>query len=723
MKWSIEQKIRVGFGLALAVLLVIGAVSYRNAIRFVETLRWEEHTERVLDHLRLTLVSLLNAETASRGYALTGNELFLEPYQPGITGANESVKELQKSMADNPGQLSKLDVLESLVARKMRFMAELIETRKTQGADAADQKFSTREGKQVMNEIRKVIGEMEAVEKRLLQAHSASAQLNANFTRAIAIFGSLVGIVFVGIASIIVHHDFQKRRPAEEERDRFFTLSLDMLCIAGFDGYFKRLNPAWEKVLGFTQEELLAQPYLDFIHPDDRPATIAEAQKIAAGASVISFENRYRCKDGSYRWFLWSATPVIEQQLIYATVRDITERKQAEEARLLLAAIIESTEDAIISKYLDGTITSWNPGAERLFGYTAAEVLGKSVLLLIPPDRPDEEPELLARLKLGQRVEDIETVRIGKDGRRIHVSATISPIKDQAGRVIGVSKILRDVTERRLKDEQICQLHADLRCHATQLEGANKELEAFSYSVSHDLRAPLRHMAGYLQLLQKHAGSTLDAKGRRYLEMISESVKEMGGLIDDLLSFSRMGRTEMRATRVNVEQLIKDSINDMGQETEGRDIVWKIAALPEVQADPSLMRQVMVNLVSNALKYSRTRARTQIEIGCQPDPNGDHVFYVRDNGVGFDMQFADKLFGVFQRLHDTDEFEGTGIGLANVQRIISRHGGRTWAEGKVGEGAAVYFSLPRLASEQSPSSQTTDGCNPKPEAKAAITAD
>ena len=573
MKCSIEQKIRVGFGLALAVLLVIGAFSYRSATRFVEALRWEEHTERVLAHLSFTLVSLLNAETASRGYALTGNELFLEPYQPGIIGANESVNELRKSAADNPGQQRKLDVLEPLLARKMRFMSELIDMRKTQGADAAEQKFNTLEGKQVMNEIRKVIGEIETQEKRLLQERSASAQSGANLTRAIAIIGSLLGIVFVGIASIIVHRDFQKRRQAEEERDRFFTLSLDMLCIAGFDGHFKRLNPAWEKTLGFTREELMARPYLDFIHPDDRQATLAEAQKIASGADVISFENRYRCKDGSYRWFLWSATPLVEQQVTYASARDITERKQTE--------------------------------------------------------------------------------------------------------------------------KKVQELNENLESRAAQLAVANKELEAFSYSVSHDLRAPLRHIDGFLELLKKKAGSALDAKCQRYVNMISESAAEMGQLIDDLLSFSRMGRAEMRATRLNLEQLVKDTVNELGRETEGRDIVWKIGALPEVQADPSLMHQVVVNLFSNALKYSRTRARTEIEVGCQPNTNGEHTFFVRDNGVGFDMKFADKLFGVFQRLHEADEFEGTGIGLANVQRIIGRHGGRTWAEGVVDGGATFYFSLPK----------------------------
>ncbi len=225
-----------------------------------------------------------------------------------------------------------------------------------------------------------------------------------------------------------------------------------------------------------------------------------------------------------------------------------------------------------------------------------------------------------------------------------------------------------------------------------ELQAANKELEAFAYSVSHDLRAPLRHVAGFAELLQKNSSSTLDDKGQRHMAMILESAKRMGNLIDDLLAFSRMGRADAQMTQVNLDQLVKEVVTEAQQDTVGREIVWKIGMLPPCHGDRSMLRIVLVNLVSNAIKFTRKRERAEIEIGCSDASEREVVVFIRDNGTGFDMKYADKLFGVFQRLHHTDEFEGTGIGLATVQRIILRHGGKVRAEGAVDQGATFYFS-------------------------------
>lgn len=383
--------------------------------------------------------------------------------------------------------------------------------------------------------------------------------------------------------------ELDARKRAEGERDRFFALSLDLLCIANADGYFTCVSPSFSRTLGWSDEELLGRPFLDFVHPDDRAATLREVERLlVAGEPVLQFENRYRHKDGSWRTLSWKSVP-----------------------------------------------------------------------------QPD-------------------------------------------GTVYGTA---RDVTERRRQEDEVRALNRELERRGAELESANRELEAFAYSVSHDLRAPLRHIGGFTDLLRKHATASLDEKGRRYLDMVSDAAKQMGRLIDDLLLFSRMGRTEMHRSDVPLDDLVGQTLADLKPDLDGRTIAWRLSPLPTVHGDPALLKQVFANLIGNAVKYTRGREPAVIEIGSleaspmdessapipqAPIPHSPHevIVFVRDNGAGFDMQYAHKLFGVFQRLHSAAEFEGTGIGLANVKRIVARHGGRVWAEGAVGAGATFYVALP-----------------------------
>ncbi len=255
--------------------------------------------------------------------------------------------------------------------------------------------------------------------------------------------------------------------------------------------------------------------------------------------------------------------------------------------------------------------------------------------------------------------------------------------------------ITRERNQLEEMTKELASSNQKLEERTAKLEIANKELDAFSYSMSHDLRAPLRHISGFIELLEKNAAAHLDEKGKHYVTTISKSARQMGELIDDLLVFSRMTRTQMSFSKVNLAVLVQSVIETFSTDLQDRAVVWKIENLPEISGDPSLLRVVFLNLISNAIKYSRPRSQATIEIGNASKDEKEWIFFVRDNGVGFDMQFSNKLFGVFQRLHSNSEFEGTGIGLASVQRIILRHGGKTWAEGKVGEGATIYFSLPR----------------------------
>jgi signal transduction histidine kinase len=251
------------------------------------------------------------------------------------------------------------------------------------------------------------------------------------------------------------------------------------------------------------------------------------------------------------------------------------------------------------------------------------------------------------------------------------------------------------VEQRKYREIEIRRLNQELAKRAGDLEASNKELESFAYSVSHDLRAPLRHSVGFAELLQKHAGATLDDKGRHYIQTILDASKRMGDLIDDLLAFSRIGRAATSRTLVNLDQLVAEAVTEIRQDTAGRDIALKIGPLPVCSGDRSMLKLVVSNLISNAVKFTRLRSQAKIEIGCADGREGEVEVFVRDNGAGFDMQYVDKLFGVFQRLHLPEEFEGTGIGLAIVQRIVHRHGGKVRAEGAVDEGATFYFSLPK----------------------------
>jgi len=494
----------------------------------------------------------------------------------------------------------------------------------------------------------------------------------------------------------------QTLRASEISYRRLFEAAKDGILILDADtGRINDVNPFLTKLLGFSHGEMAGKTVGELSPFKDIESNQAMLERLQKDGYVRYEDLPLETRDGRRIAveFVSNVYQAGDQKVIQCNVRDITERKKAEVVANRLAAIVESSDDAIIGKDLHSIITSWNRGAEKVFGYTASEMVGTSIVRLIPPDRQNEEEHILGKIRRGDSVEHFETLRQTKDGRLIHVSVTASPIKDAAGKVIGVSKVARDISDRKAVEERIRQLNTDLEQRVVertaQLQAANQELEAFSYSVSHDLRAPLRHVMGFVEMLRQDAGSTLPQNCLGHLATISQAAKQMGDLIDDLLAFSHIGQAEMQKKEVNLDQLVQEALIDSQAETKERHIVWDIHPLPAVQADRALLRLALVNLISNAVKFTGTRAEARIEIGCAPSGGGETVIFIRDNGVGFDPQYAGKLFGVFQRLHSRDEFEGTGIGLANVQRIIRRHGGRTWAEGVVDGGATFYFSIPR----------------------------
>lgn len=348
--------------------------------------------------------------------------------------------------------------------------------------------------------------------------------------------------------------------------------------------------------------------------------------------------------------------------------------------------LVELSPDALMIES-GRKIEFMNAAGLKLFGATAPEQMaGRPLGDLIP----DEAWQLLQGRRQpkepGQPGPFVELRLRRLDGRPVDVEVAAAPMVF-AGRA-ATQIIAHDISERKRAEEK------RVEARTFEIEAANKELEAFSYSVSHDLRAPLRHIEGFIEIILSTKAGEFDDETRRLLDTVADSAKQMGRLIDDLLAFSRTARAELKKTRFDLTQLARSVIRDLQQEARARAVEWVINDLPAVVADPALLRQVLVNLLGNALKYTRPRKVARIEIGCRPDPAED-ILYVADNGVGFDMRYAHKLFGVFQRLHRAADFEGTGIGLANVRRIVLRHGGRVWAEGRPDQGATFFFSLPR----------------------------
>jgi PAS domain S-box-containing protein len=465
----------------------------------------------------------------------------------------------------------------------------------------------------------------------------------------------------------------------------------------------------WTMEYGKGADNLIGHSHYE-IHPDLPEQWKEIHQKGLAGEVLTNDDDLWVQANGERHWIRWAVHPWRdtgdEIGGIIISAENITERKQAQEAlrrsQEQLAGIINSAMDAIITVDESQRIILFNAAAEKMFRYPANEAVGKSLERFIPERfRPAHSGHIQ---NFGQtNVTRRSMASLGaifglrSDGEEFPIEASISQLESEGQKFFTV--ILRDIAERKRAEEQNRRLNETLEQRVaertTQLEAANKELEAFSYSVSHDLRAPLRHINGFSQALLEDYSDKLDETGKGYLQEVRSASQEMAQLIDDVLQLARVTRTEMRGETVNLSELASKIAADLRRMEPGRTVIVNIEENISTYGDKRLLKIILVNLLGNAWKFTSNGENAEIAFG-QEQIDGQDVYFVRDNGAGFDMTYADKLFGAFQRLHSVNEFEGTGIGLATVQRIVNRHSGRVWAEGEIMKGAVFYFTLPAL---------------------------
>lgn len=476
-------------------------------------------------------------------------------------------------------------------------------------------------------------------------------------------------------------------RESEEQIQTIFNAAPDAVIVMDQEGKIIQWNPKAESILGWSSDEVIGKLLSEIIIPERYREAHRKGIKhfLRTGEGPLFgkiVEISALTKSGNeldVALNIAASSRIKNRYLFIGFLRDLTGQKKAEEK---FKALLDSAPDAMIIANDKGEIVLINQQTETLFGYVRDELIGKPVEILIPDDfrsrHKGHRDQYFSDPKVRAMGAGLELFAMRRDGTKFPVEISLAPLQTEEGLLVSAS--VRDISPRKGLENE--------------LKKTNAELEAFTYSVSHDLRAPLRGIIGFTAILEEDYSSKLDDEAKRITSVIKNNTLKMGHLIDALLAFSRMGKQEIMKTQINTQKMVHEIVDELVQQNNRHvTIGWNIHALPPVSADTNTIRQVWINLISNAIKYSGHKKHPYIEINSE-SRDGQIVFFVKDNGVGFDQQYSHKLFKVFQRLHGPEEFEGTGVGLALVEKIVSRHGGKVWAEGKADEGACFYFSLP-----------------------------
>ncbi|GAB3346467.1 PAS domain S-box protein [Lysobacter tyrosinilyticus] len=716
----------VGFVLALLALTFMILQASRSARRAEAMREFLSHTGRVLSGVQQLETLVTRTEADQRGYLITGAPDLLRSRETSYAQSLQAVAQLRGLLRHDGAQTSRIDAADQAIEQRHSRMLVTSAIAENQGLSAARSAFD-QYGSAGFETIRQRLNTLRDAEQQRLVRYTTEADASARRFNDILSLGSAIALLLMlacGVALWMQNRHGETLRGALARSDALQRAILDsaglMMIAVDPQGVITVFNQAARETLGYDPKELTGQRTLDVFHLESeigsRALELTEEldTPVPPGYEVLVAKARRGGTDVGRWTFVRRDGSRLRVQLAVSAVRDpdgelrgfvalaqdVTEHELAHE-RLLLSeqrtrAIIETASDAFIAIDRGGRIEDWNAQAERMLGWSREEALGGLLSDLLIPERyrsahRDGMANYIATGHGPVLNRRIEISALDRSGREFPIELTIWPIR--SGDHISFNAFLQDITERKQAEDAIRKLNTELTLQTEQLAETNRELEGFSYSVSHDLRAPLRHMGGYAQILREEAGKQLDPSLLRYIDEITASSRRMGTLIDDLLAFSRLGRQMMTPIEIDMNAIVASALGAPGA-IPNRQARIDVAPLPKALGDPVLLRQVWTNLLSNAVKYSAPRGSGAV-IRIDGERDADVVRYrVRDNGVGFDPRYADKLFGVFQRLHSQDDFEGTGVGLAIVQRIIARHRGRVSAKSEPGRGAEFVFELP-----------------------------
>ncbi|MDX2243866.1 MAG: PAS domain S-box protein [Leptolyngbyaceae cyanobacterium bins.302] len=716
-RWYAWQ-MNMGLGATLLLLLVNAIVSYRNILHLYEISQAVAQSNQTLKMLEQTLSTLKDAETGQRGYLLTGKEKYLEPYKAAIAQIGQQVQELQQNPKVIQAHSQQMQAIKKAIAAKQAELEETIQLRRTQGLDAALKIVQTDRGRQLMRQVRQTIAEIQTQENQRLAQQQQASQTSLNITLITFTLVSGASLLLLGLISWMHTRSEMERQVAEirlRESEHLFKTTFNQAAVGiahvNLDGSWQRVNRKLCEIVGYNQEELLTKTFQEITYAEDLDVDLSYVNKLLAGEiKTYVLEKRYIHKNGSLIWVDLTVALLRDvngqPKFFISVIQDISDRKQIElslrQSEEHLRQVLQDMPVMLDAFDGSGNIIVWNQECERVTGFLASEVIQNSAIMeALYPETTYRQKMLVAWAEQGNNYRNWEWDITCKDGSTRTVAwsniSELFPIPGWVSWGIGV-----DVTDRKQAEQSLRQLNATLEQRVAertaQLEEINQELEAFTYSVSHDLRAPLRVMQGFAQALQEDYGDLLDEMAHTYMQSIHESAVQMDNLINDLLQYSRLTRTQIHLFPTDLNEIVPTALQQLTNQIQAYAANITVAPnLPTVLAHRTTLIQIVMNLISNALKFVEPGIQPQIAIEFFLDANWAYLS-IRDNGIGIAPEHQSRIFRVFERLHGVEAYSGTGIGLAIVDKGIERMGGRVGVESWLGQGSRFWIALPLVDS-------------------------